>query len=169
MTNYNNSNDNNNKNSENLNSSTSNSNLVSIINTTTTTTNTAVVNNNNNINLSIYEKHTINTTNEPNHHHQQQQQHNHSSSSPFNHLNTSNSTDHCDMTSLEILNKCHLELFPKKDMVCDDVNCKSFIEQLPILHGEYIQFIGNAAIYFREFTGWIHRAKSPFIFLNSLD
>jgi len=145
MTNYNNSNDNNNKNSENLNSSTSNSNLVSIINTTT---NTAVVNNNNNnINLSIYEKHTINTTNEPNHH-QQQQQHNHSSSSPFNHLNTSNSTDHCDMTSLEILNKCHLELFPKKDMVCDDVNCKSFIEQLPILHGEYIQFIGKTAIYF---------------------
>ena len=160
MTNYNNSNDNNNKNSENLNSSTSNSNLVSIINTTTT--NTAVVNNNNNINLSIYEKHT---TIEPHHH--QQQQHNHSSSSPFNHLNTSNSTDHCDMTSLEILNKCHLELFPKKDMVCDDVNCKSFIEQLPILHGEYIQFIGNAAIYLHEFTGWIHRGKKFIHILKS--
>jgi hypothetical protein len=58
-------------------------------------------------------------------------------------LNTSNSTDHCDMTSLEILNKCHLDLFPKKKTICDDVDCMSIVEQLPILNGEYIQFIGN--------------------------
>ena len=57
-------------------------------------------------------------------------------------LNNSNSTDHCDMTSLEILNKCHLDLFPKKQTVCDDVNCMAIVEQLPILNGEYIQFIG---------------------------
>ena len=63
---------------------------------------------------------------------------------PLNFLNTSNSTDHCDMTSLEILNKCHLDLFPKKDIVCDDVNCMSVVEQLPILNGEYIQFIGES-------------------------
>ena len=58
-------------------------------------------------------------------------------------LNNSNSTDHCDMTSLEILNKCHLDLFPKKKTICDDVQCMSIVDQLPILNGEYIQFIGK--------------------------
>ena len=57
-------------------------------------------------------------------------------------LNQSNSMDHCDMTSLEILNKCHLDLFPKKKTTCDDVNCMSVVDQLPILNGEYIEFIG---------------------------
>jgi hypothetical protein len=58
-------------------------------------------------------------------------------------LNNSNSTDHCDMTSLEILNKCHLDLFPKKKTICDDVQCMSIVDLLPILNGEYIQFIGK--------------------------
>lgn len=46
------------------------------------------------------------------------------------------------MTSLEILNKCHLDLFPKKKTICDDVDCMRIVDQLPILNGEYIHFIG---------------------------
>lgn len=53
------------------------------------------------------------------------------------------SIDQCDMTSLEILNKCHLDLFPKKNPICDDVDCMRIEKQLPYLNGEYIQFIGN--------------------------
>jgi hypothetical protein len=58
------------------------------------------------------------------------------------------SIDQCDMTSLEILNKCHLDLFPKKKTTCDDVDCMRVVEQLPILNGEYIQFIGNYYVFF---------------------
>ena len=58
------------------------------------------------------------------------------------------SIDQCDMTSLEILNKCHLDLFPKKKTTCDDVDCMRIVEQLPILNGEYIQFIGTVMAFF---------------------
>ena len=56
------------------------------------------------------------------------------------------SIDQCDMTSLEILNKCHLDLFPKKKTICDDVNCMRIVDQLPILNGEYIHYIGEILI-----------------------
>lgn len=54
---------------------------------------------------------------------------------------TSNN-DQCDMTSLEILNKCHLDLFPKKSPVSDDELCLRFVAKLPTLSGEYVQFVG---------------------------
>lgn len=48
-----------------------------------------------------------------------------------------------DMINLEILNKCHLLIFPKKNPVCDDeILMKAFSENVPILSGEYICFIG---------------------------
>jgi hypothetical protein len=53
--------------------------------------------------------------------------------------------DPCDMTSLEILNKCHLDLFPKKPTVCDDEKCMAVVDQVPILNGEFIQFIGKTS------------------------
>ena len=53
------------------------------------------------------------------------------------------SVDQCDMTSLEILNKCHLDLFPKKKTIYDDKECMSMSDQLPTLNGEYVHFIGN--------------------------
>ena len=60
----------------------------------------------------------------------------------------SSSIDQCDMTSLEILNKCHLDLFPKKKTICDDVECMRIVDQLPILNGEYIHFIGKICAIF---------------------
>jgi len=60
-------------------------------------------------------------------------------------INLSNNTnDQCDMTSLEILNKCHLDLFPKKSPVCDDDGYMKFVSKLPMLSGEYVQFIGSS-------------------------
>jgi hypothetical protein len=60
-------------------------------------------------------------------------------------INLSNNTnDQCDMTSLEILNKCHLDLFPKKSPVCDDDGYLKFVSKLPMLSGEYVQFIGSS-------------------------
>ena len=130
MANYNN-NYNNNSNESNTNNKNNSNASTSIVTTTTTTITTAATanHNKNNINLSLNEK-KPNTLNE---------------TASFI-LNNSNSTDHCDMTSLEILNKCHLDLFPKKEMICDDDNSKSVIEQLPILNGEYIHFIGKKPI-----------------------
>lgn len=54
--------------------------------------------------------------------------------------------DHCDMSGVEILNKCHLDLFPKKLVVIDE-ECSggkyaAQISQLPTLSGEYEQFVG---------------------------
>ena len=65
------------------------------------------------------------------------------SSSPLIVENSSTNGHLNDMTSVEILNKCHLDFFPKKQAVCDDEICASIVEQIPILHGEYIQFIGK--------------------------
>jgi hypothetical protein len=65
------------------------------------------------------------------------------STQPAHHSNNNSVSDQCDMTSLEILNKCHLDLFPKKPTVCDDDKCMAVLEQIPILNGEYIQFIGK--------------------------
>jgi hypothetical protein len=67
-------------------------------------------------------------------------------SSPSLLTTVSNTNDPTDMTSLEILNKCHLDLFPKKKAHCDDEKCMSIVEQVPILHGEYIQFIGKLSL-----------------------
>lgn len=54
--------------------------------------------------------------------------------------------DHCDMSGVEILNKCHLDLFPKKPVVKDEECCggkyAAQIAQLPTLSGEYEQFVG---------------------------
>lgn len=48
-----------------------------------------------------------------------------------------------DMVNLEILNKCHLLIFPKKNPVCDDDSMmRTFSETVPILSGEYICFVG---------------------------
>ncbi|CAF0916960.1 unnamed protein product [Brachionus calyciflorus] len=48
-----------------------------------------------------------------------------------------------DMTSLEILKQCHLDIYPKKTPVCDDETLlKAFIDTVCILSGEYICFIG---------------------------
>lgn len=57
--------------------------------------------------------------------------------------NSANNNDQCDMTSLEILNKCHLDLFPKKTPTSDDDSSLKFVSKLPTLSGEYIQFIGS--------------------------
>jgi hypothetical protein len=52
-------------------------------------------------------------------------------------------TDQYDIASLEILNKCHLDLFPKKSTIYDsDDNYKDIESNLVLLCGEYIQFIG---------------------------
>lgn len=69
------------------------------------------------------------------------------------------SIDQCDMTSLEILNKCHLDLFPKKKTICDDVNCMRIVDQLPILNGEYIHYIGKFAYYLMDCARVIYMAS----------
>ena len=53
-------------------------------------------------------------------------------------------TDQYDIASYEILNKCHLDLFPKKSKIYDttDDNYKDIESKLVLLCGEYIQFIG---------------------------
>jgi hypothetical protein len=55
---------------------------------------------------------------------------------------TVNSIDQCDTTSIENLDQCHLYIFPKKKTECDDDHCMKVVDELPILNGEYIQFIG---------------------------
>ena len=72
---------------------------------------------------------------------------NHNSSDPLSikliHATTPlSSVDNCDMTSLEILSRCHLEIFPKRDTCYDDETCRAVGDMLPTLNGEYIQFIG---------------------------
>jgi hypothetical protein len=58
-------------------------------------------------------------------------------------------TDQYDITSMEILNKTHLDLFPKKTTIYDEIStaatsdCYKDIEtKLVLLSGEYIQNIG---------------------------
>ncbi len=51
--------------------------------------------------------------------------------------------DQYDIASLEILNKCHLDLYPKKQTVYDDYDCSFIEKQIPLLSGEYSQYIGN--------------------------
>ena len=56
-------------------------------------------------------------------------------------------TDQYDIASLEILSKCHLDLFPKKSTIYDDNlnyadNYKDIESKLVLLCGEYIQFLG---------------------------
>ena len=56
-----------------------------------------------------------------------------------------------DMTSLEILNKCHLVIFPKKNAICDDETfMRIFLDTVPILSGEYICFIGPSGKFNNE-------------------
>jgi hypothetical protein len=51
--------------------------------------------------------------------------------------------DQYDIASLEILNKCHLDLFPKKQTVYDDYDCSTFETKIPLLAGEYNQYMGK--------------------------
>lgn len=57
-----------------------------------------------------------------------------------NQHNSSVASDTCDMASLEILKR--RDMYPIKSTVCDDDKCLSIIDQLPILNGEYVQFVG---------------------------
>ena len=111
------------------NSNESNNKITSI--NTNSQTNTSTLSNNINLSFNVKKKNNL------------------SDSLTFNSnlSNSNNSADYCDMTSLEILNKCHLDLFPKKEMICDDLACKNIVEQLPILNGEYVHFIGNFCLF----------------------
>lgn len=57
-------------------------------------------------------------------------------------------TDQYDIASLEILNKCHLDLFPKNKPIYDDNsfadNYKDIESKLVLLCGEYIQYLGSS-------------------------
>lgn len=56
-----------------------------------------------------------------------------------------------DMINLEILNKCHLLIFPKKNPVCDDDSLmRTFSDIVPILSGEYICFVGPSGKFNHE-------------------
>jgi hypothetical protein len=55
--------------------------------------------------------------------------------------------DQYDITSIEILNKCHSELYPKKEAIIDDnnddINNLINLLNIPLLSGEYIQFVSK--------------------------
>lgn len=59
----------------------------------------------------------------------------------------SNTSDQYDIQSMEILNKCHLDLFPKKRTILHNdltpVESNDIEKKLILLSGESIAFIGN--------------------------